>query len=284
MTHCLNDIPVDVISKRISELENVAYESVSIEDLKDLLNKLMAGYSCRTRRISSPRAWRARKNAIGGEFHNVRDLWYPPPKCVSVYGRLNRPNSPLMYVSASHHSALLEMRPRIGERYTILQMRLKSQKVLPHVMELGLADMASDHCIPCKVRRLEDTEVGRIFLRGQNNIGKNRAIRSYLAREFTKVVERGSEENFKISVAIAEMLMSSPRIDGVEYPCMAGDISAYQGAANMALKPESADRLYEADACWLSKVEGWQDTPTKGFIVRCVKRAKAISEDGSIQW
>ena len=242
----------------------------------------MLGYSCLTRTISSTNAWRARKHINQAYFDNVRDIWYPRPEVIRTYGRLNRPGCPIMYAAASHHTAILELRPEVGDVFTVLQLRLTDQSKHPHVMELGVAERASQFGTSSSVRLLENTAVGRHFVRGHKN--KNVLIRSFLAREFTRVVNRGQEHQFKLSIAISEILLDNPKIDGIEYPSMAGDIAAFKGGENIALKPASADRLYTADTCWVSVVEGTVSSPPEGFLMRCVRRARSIKQDGAIVW
>lgn len=265
------------ISRLIRELETLNLDSASVDQIKARIQRLLDGYSCLTRLLETTLAWRARR--LDTLPTHVRELWYPPPASVRTIGRLNRPGQSLMYLAASHHTALLEMRPNVGDTFCVLQVRLKDSSILPHVMELGVAEKASHHSVPRTAHILDETKLGREFLGPHSR--KNLAIRSYLAREFTRVVPRGEEHMFKVSVAIADLLLDSPRIDGVEYPCMAGDPTRYGGGTNVALKPDSADRLLVPDTCWFSRIE---KIDSAGYHVRCEKRARSIEADGSIRW
>lgn len=245
----------------------------------------MNGYSCLTRIIETEYAYRARINSSEKFFKNVNQLWYPPSSKIKKYGRLNRPGQSLFYIAASENTAILEMRPQKGDILTILRCKLINSNNKPHVMELGGAEKFSQHKIKSTVNLLENTHGGKSFFESNENIEKNLAIRSFLAREFTRIVDRGEEHKFKITVAIADILMSSNKIDGVEYPSIAGDVEKWKGGMNMALKPSIADRLYQADHCWISKVE---ETPKEridgNFAMRCIGTAKSISNSGKITW
>ena len=118
----------------------------------------------------------------------------------------------------------------MGERLTILEVRLRDEAVMPHVMELGVAERASRFKCRSSVHLLENTATGRAFL--QENGEKNLAIRTFLVREFTRIVPPGQEHLFKLSVAIAEKLMDSTRIDGIEYPSIVGKGLDNKGGAN----------------------------------------------------
>ena len=112
----------------------------------------------------------------------------------------------------------------------------------------------------------------------------NLAIRSFLAGEFTRIVPPGQEHEFKMTIAIGEFLLGSDRIDGLEYPSIAGDVGKWAGGENLVLKPDRADQLLEAEECWMIEVERQAPPPTAGYVVRCVRKAKAIDVDGNITW
>ncbi|MFZ5448966.1 MAG: RES domain-containing protein [Thermodesulfobacteriota bacterium] len=283
--HLLTGITIDSIKSRIQEIETLNRENVTIEDLKAKIGLLIKGYSCTTRIIDSDFAYRARKNPKNKHFCHVRELWYPPSDRIMIPSRLNRVGRSIFYISASEATAILEMRPRIGEIMTILRCRLINSDVKPHVMELGCAEKFSQHKIPTTLNVLENTTYGRKFLSNQENIEKNLLIRSFLTREFTRVVKRGNEFEFKVTVAIGEILMSDSRIDGVVYPSIAGDVDNWKADSNMALKPESADRLYMPDICWIVEVEKELGTfLNKSYLIHCIKKAQSITQDGKINW
>ena len=279
MSHPLSRVSRTQISALIRDIEELDRINATEEQVKAQLKRLFQGYSCITRIVEAKQAWRSRRLEQSLPYSHVRELWYPPSEKVKSYGRLNKPGRPMMYVSASHGAAILEMRPNVGDRFVVLQLKLKDELNMPHVMELGVAEKASQHGLETSVHLLEQTPAGREFLK--NNIRKNLAIRSYLARELTQVVPRGEEARFKVSAQIAELLMDSKSIDGVLYPCMAGDVAKYGGGVNMAIKPQSADRLFVPDTCWVSRVEEYSEA---GFHMRCEARARSIRMTGEIEW
>jgi hypothetical protein len=279
--HRLDSRRLEDIQAHIRAIEELDRASTTIDELKERLQLLLDGYTCMTRLISSHQAWRARVNGETPLFENVRQLWYPPAEGIKTHGRLNRPGQSVMYVAGSHHTAALELRPKVGQRFTVLVVRLNDKDALPHVMELGIGGKASEFGFKTDFPLLENTPGGRAFLRG--NEPKHFAIRSFLAREFMRIVPRGHEDQFKLSIAIAEMLMVSERIDGVIYPSIAGDGTGSGGGTNMALKPSAADRLFVAETCWLAEVLREVESPG-AFEVLCVRRARQIEPTGQIVW
>lgn len=93
----------------------------------------------------------------------------------------------------------------------------------------------------------------------------------------------GLEHQFKVSIAIAEVLMECDVIDGVAYPSIAGDGTGSGGGGNMALRPAAADRLFAPEVCWLEEVVRVVEPPGT-FEVLIVKRAHAIEPSGKIVW
>jgi RES domain len=274
----------EFLKKEIAALEQIDRRSADIEELGARFRKIFDAYGCLTCVIDSQHAYRARRNFDRVPFEHVAEIWYPQPDKIKTLGRVNRAGQPMFYISASHLTATLEMRPQIGDVITLLSLKRKESGGKLHVMEIGLAEKQSLHGLDRSVRLLEETAYGQEFLKRRQGIERNLAIRSFLAREFTREVASGDEHEFKMTIAIAEFLLLSEQIDGLEYPSMAGDVSKWKGGANLALKPQSADRLFEPFECWMIEVEGFHPEPTPGLIVRCISKAKEVTLDGRIRW
>ena len=284
MKHPFISISIEEIQNKIDELDALDTQKTSNEDLRQRCNALMKGYTHITRLITSPYAWRARKNTGSSFFNNISELWYPPKDVVGTFGRLNKPNQSIMYIAASQDSAIHEMRPKIGEKITILRLKLKDKRKYPRVSELGVVDRSKHFNCDTKIRLAEDTVTGKALLSKDSSIHKNRLIRGYLAREFTKIVERGYEHQFKVSATIADILFNMPNMDGIEYPCLAGAVSSYNGAASLGLLPNSADKLYIPDSCWVGEVIDLPTHPDNPFGLLCIGRAESFFSDGTIEW
>lgn len=275
---------IDSLKHELSQLGNIDRESCDIDDLRRRMGRLFDGYTCLTRVIDSGTAFRARRNDTKPRFDHVSELWYPVSEHVKKLGRVNRIGQSTFYVSASHQTATLEMRPAVGDVITILRMKRKPRKVPLHVMEIGVAEKQSVHGLPQTVRIVENTPFGRMHVKERGVLEHNLAMRSFLAEEFTRIVSPGHEHEFKMTIAIGEFLLGSDRIDGLEYPSIAGDVNTWAGGANLVLKPDRADQLFEAEECWMIEVERKAPPPHAGYVVRCTRKARAIDADGNIIW
>lgn len=278
----LKQISERQIAARIRAIDELDRRNASFPVIQRHVDEIFPGYSCLTRVVDCKQAWRARKNLGSALFTHVDELWYPKPEYVKDFGRMNQPARPMFYISASHQTAVLEVRACPGELVTVLEIGLRAETVLPHVMEIGVAEKASQYSLPTTVNLLENTTAGRSFLRG--TIAKNLLIRDFLAKEVTRIVDTSDTHEFKVSAAICDRLTSSDKIDGVEYPSIAGDGTASKGAVNLAVKPASADRLFKPVGCFVLQVIDCVLQPTPGLLVECKNVATAILPDGSIKW
>ena len=272
------------LKAQIAALERIDTRTADMDALAMRLRRLFNGYACLTRMLDVPYAYRARKHETPAPFEHVSQLWYPRAEHIKHLGRVNRIGQPMFYISASHDTATLEMRPEVGELITILSLLPVDPSRRLHVMEIGMAEKESLHARPRNVQLLEETPYGPSFLKRNHGIKQNLTIRSFLATEFIRVVARGNEHEFKKTIVIGEFLSSSNRIDGLQYPSLAGDISQWKGGANLALKPETADKFFKPSECWMIRVEAREPEPGAAFAVRCIGKAKKIDEDGRIHW
>lgn len=270
------------IADRILALNELDRLTTSFPVIQQHVDAVFLGYSCLTRIVDCKQAWRARKNIGSALFSNTSELWHPKPEYVKDFGRMNQPHKPMFYISASHQTAILEVRANPGDLVTVLEIGLKSETELPHVMEIGVAEKASQYRLPTTVNLLENTAEGQVFLGSE--LKKNLLIRSFLAAEATRIVDAADTHIFKVSAAISDRLTSSVNIDGIEYPSIAGDGTASKGGTNLAIKPAAADRLFQPVGCFVLRVISSVLHPEPGLLVECTNVATSIHRDGSIKW
>jgi len=267
------------LKKQIYEFQNMGLDT-SIEKYKYLLNQIINGYRCITRTIDSEYCFRARINTGNTPFIKTNELHYPPSEFVSSMGRMNRAKASIFYIAASHETATLEIRPSVGDVITVMRYKLKNLLHKPHVMELGVAETNSEHNLGGDVHIIENTNAKRLF-KNRDEIDRNILIRNLLSQELMKIITKENQHLYKRTIAIYELLSSADRIDGLEYPSIAGDGSRKYGGTNLALKPKSADLLFEPEYAWMSKVINTHDT--FGYEMQCINNSESII-DGTITW
>jgi hypothetical protein len=109
------------------------------------------------------------------------------------------------------------------------------------------------------------------------DLDKQSHIRAFLARQFTKVVSPGSEHEYRLSARIADTLMEG-KGDGVVY----ASIATVQSGVNVALRPNSLDRLYKPLNCFEIEVE--ERIEEYRYKAKVLRRSERITPDGCIVW
>jgi hypothetical protein len=273
--HILFDRSLEDIRGLINEAEALDLASHTASNLVSRVRAICEGYAWMTHRIEIHAAYRARRITI--RPNRVSDVWYPPAHLVKRIGRANDIGESVLYISNSESTALLEMRPLVGETFAILQMVPADAAVLPHVFDIALAETAGGGDPKVGATMFHQTPLGRAFLGHPENEAKLALIRSFLVRQFTRIVSHGMEHEYALALAVAKF-HCAPGIDGIWYPSVAGRLIG----TNAALTAEAADRLLRPFACWMIRVE--KSLPEKQYLVKCIAKAEHIDEDGHIFW
>jgi len=122
-------------------------------------------------------------------------------------------------------------------------------------------------------------------------VEQTQLIRSFLVRQFMKNVGPGSEHEYKITNAIASVLLkeftfvtkadllpAEVEADGIAY----ASIAAEAKGANIAFTCAAADRLLKPVACGVFVVE--KDSNSPWGAIRRTHRAESITPEGNIVW
>lgn len=271
----LAEVRLEEIQERIRVIESLDLADVPMDMLVEQVQALCQGYATITRRISMRAAYRARKSAL--LFPNVRELWYPPARVLTSIGRCNAAYEPVFYCSDSEGTAILETRPTVGDKVTVLQAIPRSPIRQPRVFEVGLPEHVSPNNPKIPAGQLHDDDEAVKVVGGKDNLAKLRTVRAFLVREFTRIVEPGNEHEYKTSLAITRF-HADDSIDGLWYPSIASN----RLGTNLALRTGAADDLLRPFACW--QIEVVERLADSEFRVLCTKKAKRIEIDGSILW
>lgn len=273
------------VKRRIQELRSLDLnrDGVTVDQLRSRLLVLLEHYACRTIFLEPHvKIFRARKKPESkgeGLFANRKELWYPEPKYVKRLGRLNKIGQPLFYCASNSDTAIFEIRPDIGDIVTVLECEtiagaspfLISVDVYEQLARLGVklaGDVSLDPLLELR------KSVGREW-------HKNRMIEEFISAEFKKNVEDGHECEYKLSIAIAELLFSfgldAKGVDGIAFPSTRSGLIDI----NIALLPRAVDRMYRPIACQAGKIVGYS---SDGMPIWKAGFSKSIHKFGRIEW
>jgi hypothetical protein len=271
---------------------------VRIDRLKTRLTDLLRVYVSTTIEIEKDRSiFRARKHLIDERevfLENVDGI-YPQARHIRRLGRANREQQCIYYFGADNGVALSEVKPVIGDVVTILECKPRlgaSGSLIP----IGIHQMAEKH----GARIGGDLPEPRIriatFLGDDPaNIRKHKMIDDFVLEEFLRDVSDGHEYQYKLSVAIAELLFSFENdlanlredlgaTDGFAYPSLAsGSINA-----NVAFQPEAFHRIYQPVGCERITIEENRTRIVRGTTVDSFygphQMARTVHTTGEIEW
>jgi RES domain-containing protein len=271
----LSDRTLKSIQALINEVETLDLSKHAASDLVPRVKEICQGYMWMTQKIKMSAAYRARHMADRPQ--SVSEVWYPPAGLVKGIGRANDVGESVLYTSSSESTAIIEMRPQAGGTLAILQMALSDPNALPHVFDIGLAETSGGGDPKVGAKGIHRTPLGSAILGSSGNQVKLGLIRTFLVRQFTRVVDPGREHEYGLALAIAKF-QRAPEIDGIWYPSIAGGLKG----TNAVLTADAADRLLTPYACWIVRVE--KVLPDMKYLVKCICKATRIDEDGSIRW
>lgn len=260
---------INEIKKIIEDLRMIDLETEDLETLKEQMVPLFVGYMVTTKKFRERTAL-YRGVVWDSKPSNSSQLGYPPSSKVSTFQRVNRPGQPVFYCSFALQSTVFELEPTPGDCIAVSKWRTSAPLLVNNVgYTKGLFHtMGASRDFPGWCKHSHPNEMLR----------RNKEIRQFFAREFTKRVPKGKEYLFKLPVAIAEKHFDDSHFGGLMYPALAMKANA----DNLAIKPEWVDSCLA-----LEKVEFIRVDPTEEelkYTITVLDRANSFATDGTIQW
>jgi hypothetical protein len=280
-----------VMEKEIHALKSIDLKTVDEKYLERLVGNLLGhGYIDRIPYIQDPKAIRVRINDNDKLFENVKELWWPPAEVVQR-GRCNDPGQPIFYFADSEETAIIEKQPVAGDVITVLTSELVDPGSMPVVMIVGIHEFTGKTNPRYGLTPREKDAKQKQFIRREGLSKIAPLLHDYVREEFLRDVREGFEFEYKITSTIARHLITRPEIvdengnpaagvmaDGIAYPSIRAD----KFGVNVALKTESADRLYGPVGCVAYRIlEAHERFP---YTVGKLCWSKSITPDGQINW
>lgn len=264
------------LKKSIDQFQTIDFKISSIADADKLFRLIIKHFVTQTMVWREPIIYRARRHNVDKLlFDNTEELIYP--KKTTTYGRLNEIGESFFYGASHRDTALLEMRPKLGEEFTILESRLITSENAPKYMEVGIREiMAKQNHSPAFMK--QNKEMLEITLGTDDNKKRYKLINDFLVSEMTKVIKDHKTHNYKGTIAIGKFyIKGNPLADGMIYPSI-----SRLGAECIAIKPESYHRFYNPDRCFKIKIV---NVDANGIpTAYCVDNSTKIDTNGQITW
>ena len=254
--------------RAIESIRQTDLAKASIENLRALLKTLFTGYKVSAPLFTDPiHLFRGTLRFQDAPPKLLSDLWHPPPQ-LCVMGRANREHQPMLYCSIDRSPLFFELHAAVGDRLAIVQYESADRLLLNRVgyTDKTFRQLKSARQVP---------DYGGLPSENYDDVGL--LVNDFLAEVFCEVVPEDQPWRYKISVAIAEALVSSDHFDGLLYPT----VPMWGNADNIALKPASATaklKPIRVEYVVVTKVQ----LPTMSFDT--IDEARFFGPDGAIGW
>jgi len=218
--------------------------------------------------------WRARSCASSGGFKNIKELYYPPRELTKA-GRLNEHGAPMLYLSMNLPTTLEEIDASERDYVHIIGFKIVGESKLlcgilgeiTHVHRSGRALTSED--LGNHLNRILDEidyEAGKSFVFTD-------AFLSSILRD-----RNASKRNYVHSRTLAKLIFEKhPGFDAILYPSV-----ALEGAMNLAIRPDSVDRLLEISGTSIIRIRKKYDYGI--FDFELLRNAKSYEKNGDIIW
>ncbi len=248
----------------------------------------MDGYATIQQHLQTNMVFRARRNNGEGPFERASELWYPPAHFVGR-GRFNAARQPMFYVANRFRAAVFEMRPQVGDIFSVLAVQKRRPLEVIVCAHIGMERcLAPEVTIGAQGRLLRDHPTMRRLFAEKGFASRWLAIDRYLGDIATAECGPGDEGDFyKPTNALARVLGAIPGVDVLQYPSVAVGMKAI----NLCMTPTKADELFSPSEAWMLKIEEHQDklegvTAENGgyYAIRFIARSEPIGEHGRLYW
>jgi hypothetical protein len=294
----LHSLDEQFIKHRISLLRRTDLRKARIDRLKARLADLLRAYVSTTIEIDGDKSiFRARKHRIDERkvFLETVSGIYPDAKYIERLGRVNRERQCIFYFGADNGVALSEVKPVMGDVVTILECKPRPD-ARGSLIPIGIHQMAEKHGARIGGDLPEpQIRIAEFLGNDPASIRKHKMIDDFVLEEFLRGVSDGDEHEYKLSIAIAELLFSFENdlvelrkdlgvTDGLAYPSLASESIN----ANVAFKPEAFHRIYQPVGCERITVEENGRKTVGGTEVDSFygphQKARAVQPTGEIEW
>lgn len=276
----LSRVPASVFYGRLNRLKRLNSVGLTEQRAFDRLSQALHGYVMRGAIIGSKGVFRARVGPPDRLFQNTSELWYPKPELVKRRGRFNGAGESRFYCSSEIHTAFEEVRPKVGDRVTLLIAGARSPSTKFELAHVGIQHaVVGSEVVGTMGGGLRRDKEFLAQLKAWGITKRWLALDDYLTDLATAVYEPAvQDERYIMSVSAGRYLLRPPAYQGILYPSVASEFSGF----NLCLYPESADRLFYPSEAWAADILSRR--PTGELEIRFAHRSTSISSSGEIDW
>jgi hypothetical protein len=183
-----------------------------------------------------------------------------------------------------------ELDPKLNEFIGIVECKLVSDHPMIRLAQLGLdskilARVKAPEVVQKAIEKIEKAYESNLIIDGIpiGDFSETLVAQSFFHSEFSKRVPDSDRDQYKMTIAIADLFLSDKGIDGIVYPAITTQFQNESNVVghNAAIKKEIVDKYYRASRVWLLRCDHLTE---KGYALELIKCSDEISNDGLIIW
>lgn len=277
----MGGLSIHDLRRRVHAVRRADFRTMTLGQLQARIELLLDRIPLFVYGLELTGVYRARANLGDALFDHTRDLWYPPAEVVTRQ-RMNEAGTARFYAANTPHTAVFELRPQVGQRYTVLLARSRWEHSTFAGPFVGLASSLSFDAV--SLRRTGDHQRQQLRMRlGNANYKKYVLVDEWLSGRMTMPIEVGREQEYMPTIAFANLMFGAPGVNTIMYPSVTTD----RHGINLCMQPDVADELLQPSEAWVFEIEGIDahpDTHQPMFRTRPLIRTTSISGSGEIVW
>ena len=261
------EIDINSLSEYINDFKTIDYTQFSIQELMDKLTRIFHGFAIASISFSFPIAiyrsvkWSTRPSEL-------KNLSYPQPDKITSFGRINDKNESYFYGSFNWEPTLYELNLKENDTVAVSMWQTKSNVLICPIgyTEDNFKYLDALRKVPSEVRPYNIP----VLMRETNVV-----VDKLLSQLFSRKVN--SEDEYKISIAIAKFLFSNQDFEGILYPTIAMNALS----DNIALRTTVVDEKLKFNEARFMKIIKKDDLIFKTEILSI---ANNTNDDGFLIW
>lgn len=230
---------LDEISKEIDGFEKLDLKKLTINEIKTEIHNVILGHLRIPYNVNPQGLVRGRKNTNRKLFFNKRDLWYPDwdeiPAEKHCLNRCSDAGVKMLYTALETDTTICELQLKKGDIFTIAHFFPNKEKLNAKVQVIGINELSRAQT---KFKKLFNGHYLTLKKDAPAEYEKNILIDDFLSKHFQLKVNSNESWNYKLTIAISQILLSNSDTDGLIYP----SISSNGKGANLILKPDIVDK------------------------------------------
>jgi hypothetical protein len=264
----INSIPnKEKVIQTIAEIEGIDLSTATVAQIQSLLSVLLDGFS--TIAINIPARKYIHRTRKWTKPDNIRQVTYPTADRATL-GRANDQGTPRFYGSIGRNVPFFELNPQIGDTMILSSWRTTNDMLLNRV---GFTKESS--LLLNSKRDLEKIYTSSEYLGKMDE--SQVLINNFLAKWFVKQITQEESHFYKITSAIANILLAGDVYAGLIYPT----VKMFGNADNLVLDTKFVNKSLE-----LVSIEYLEVTENAGvnFKTELLDTSVQWDEMGNIEW